>query len=188
MSELSDFLGEFKRQNRLTNEFLAYYLKEQLKQQSQTPIDAPPTTWNIKCASDSAIQIIPRLDNRYKVAIANYGPSDLIYFNAHFKPLEILAHLADPNNPGTLSIGYNQAVGIGLLPAGTNVTLNSIRGYWAYNVDAAFSDATNINALISIQDSFYQSHLDPTPNDGGHVAKAWKADTVTGSMHVGSVN
>lgn len=159
-----DMLAEVTHNSRFLMQAMAYYLKEQSKQAAQTAGIAQLTTFNLLnpiSPQPQALQVVPKNERRYKVGLANYGPADILISEKYFDPTTILQWLSDPNDPDTILPGYNQAVPIGLLPSGNNVTVNGTVGVWAYSLGS--SAGSNKNAILSIMDSIYADADDVAP-------------------------
>lgn len=135
----------------------ALYDREQLKEATKTPSRSRPITFNLwnPISPPIALQLLPKNDLRQEVGLINYGPADILFSNQHFDPGTILQQLSDPNDPDAIVPGYNQAIQIGLLMAGSNVNLQASEGVWAYSLGSAAN--ANQNALISLQETIFRS-------------------------------
>ena len=151
-----DMLAEVTHNSRFLMQAMAWYLKEQSEQAAQTPALAQLITFNLLnpiLPSPQALQVLPKNERRYKVGFANYGPADILISEKYFDPVSILQLFSDPNAPDAILPGYNQAIPIGFLEAGTNVTVNGTVGVWAYSLGS--TAGSNKNAILSIMDSIY---------------------------------
>ena len=149
---------------RMNNQLLAYFLKEQMLAASRTPAVAQLITFNLlnpTSPNPTALQILPKNSKRYKVGIANYGPSDILLSEKYFDPTSILQLFNDPTVPDAILPGYNQAIPVGFLAAGSNVEVNGTVGLWGYSLGSAA--ATNKNAIISLMDSLFLDPQDAKP-------------------------
>lgn len=162
MGELEEAIKVLLHTATGTNKMLAWYLKEQMREQNRTPENSPPRVfnlWNVVLPEPQALQIIAAAPNRHKVGLANMGPSNILYSTQWFDPTTLLQRFSDPVNPDSVTPGYNQSIEIGFLPAGTTVDIISVRGVWAYSLSS--TAGSNQNAILSIQDSLYKmAHAD----------------------------
>jgi hypothetical protein len=170
MGNLEEELKDFLHHSATVNQLMLSYFQEQLKEQNRTPENSPPRVynlWNVVLPSPTALQIVPGNPARYKVGIANSGPSNILYSTNWFDPISVLRNFSDPLDPDTVTPGYNQAIEMGFLLAGMAVEVNSIRSIWAYSLGS--QAGSNQNAILSIQDSLYKVSHDSfgEPNGNG---------------------
>ena len=153
---LNDFLSHFTKSTQsLIDSIERNALFVQQVESEKIPALTRPTTFNLTSsqfgtqAQAVASQILRREQQRDGFSLINLGPGDLIWSNTVFDPNTILTQFSDPSHPSTLTPLPNQAIDIGYVPSGGNISIETTDALWGYSVGGA--------CLLTIVETLYLS-------------------------------